>query len=130
VGDLRQVSVAGTRQVFGRIGVADQAPPGRRGQPGVDDQSLVAGDRSPCPPQFGTPAVTNIRNTASPSGAGLARQSGVCAGDFVLRMGGYQAPEDADLVCPGQEPAVILLCPQLPASGRLGRVRRVRRLIL
>jgi putative SOS response-associated peptidase YedK len=38
----------------------------------------------PCPPQFGTTAVTNIRNTASLGGAGLARQSGVCAGDFVL----------------------------------------------
>ncbi len=40
------------------------------------------------------------------------------AGDFVLRMGGYQAAEDADLVRPGAGPAAILLCRHLDAMDR------------
>jgi hypothetical protein len=55
----------------------------------------------PCPPQFGTAPVTNIRNTKSAHWQRWLkpREPMFGAVDFILRVRRHEAEEDADLVC-------------------------------
>ncbi len=64
----------------------------------------------PCPPQFGTTAVTNIRNTASPHWRrwlGPASRCLVPATSF-CEWEDTKPRKDADLVRPGRGPAAVL----------------------
>ena len=95
------------------------APICRNGADG-ERELVMARWGMPGPPQFGGAPITNIRNVGSPHWRGLARQAEPLhrAGDLILRIRGYEAAQDAEMVRAQPRSAIVRVCGSMDALAR------------
>src|SRR6478752_5068135 len=112
----------GNLPLFPGIFPDQMAPIVRNGADG-ERELVVARWGMPGPPQFGGAPITNNSQCRQPALARLARQAKPLhrARDFLLRIRGHQAAQDAEVVCPQQGPSLVRLRWSMDLMARCSR---------